>query len=153
MPSQWSIELADSYALRAAAAMLKLAQTRNRVVDLSAAKSALISATKDKRIDIQILAGQVLAYLNSPDAQRAIAAMALVETNSMNVRISAFNSLAVSAKINANLLDDNTIVAIYSLVSSQEIDPVLRSAAAIAYGALNLPSRKVKDLILDQAKS
>jgi len=26
-------------------------------------------------------------------------------------------------------------------------------AAAAAYGALNLPSRKVKDLILDQAKS
>jgi hypothetical protein len=29
----------------------------------------------------------------------------------------------------------------------------LRTAAAAAYGALNLPSRKVKDLILDQAKS
>ena len=43
--------------------------------------------------------------------------------------------------------------AIYSLVSSQQIDSELRSAAASAYGALNLPSRKVKDLILDQSRS
>jgi hypothetical protein len=38
-------------------------------------------------------------------------------------------------------------------ISSGETDPDLRSAAAAAYGTLNLPSRKVKDLILDQAKS
>jgi hypothetical protein len=71
----------------------------------------------------------------------------------MELRIYAFESLAVSAKINANLLDDEKIDAIYSLVSSQEIDPELRGAAAAAFGALNLPSQKVKDLILDQAKS
>ena len=35
----------------------------------------------------------------------------------------------------------------------KEIDPELRSVAASAYGALNLPSQKVKDLILDQARS
>jgi HEAT repeat protein len=152
-PNAWNKQLADSYAVRAGRAMLKLAQTRNRVINLSAAQSALISATKDNRVDVQILAGQVLAHLESPDAQRSIAAMALDEKNTMIVRIAAFNSLAVSAKLNANLLDDNIVVAIYSLVSSLEIDPKLRSAAATAYGALNLPSRKVKDLILDQAKS
>ena len=42
---------------------------------------------------------------------------------------------------------------IYSLVSTEEADPNLRSAAARAYGSLNLPSQKVKDLILDQSKS
>ena len=133
--------------------MLKLAQTRNPVIDLSAAQRALINATKDKRTDIQMLAGQILAHLDSPDAQRSIASMALDQTNTMDVRISAFDSLAVSAKINANLLDGERIDAIYSLVSSQEIDPQLRSAAAAAYGALNLPSQKVKVLVLDQAKS
>jgi hypothetical protein len=39
------------------------------------------------------------------------------------------------------------------LVSSTEADPDLRAAAAGAYGALNLPSEQVKNLILDQAKS
>jgi len=152
-PNVWAPQLAHSYAVRSAGAMLKLAHTRNRVIDLSAARGALISAANDDRPDVQILAGQVLAYLKSPDAQRSIAAMALAETNAMVVRVEAFNSLAVSAKVNANLLDDKTVDAIYSLVSSLEVEPELRSAAATAYGALNLPSRKVKDLILDQAKS
>jgi hypothetical protein len=148
----WTEELANSYALRAAGVMLRLAQTRNAVIDLSVALEALINATKDEQIEIRVLAAQILATLDSPDAQRAIAAMALSETNPMDVRISAFESLAVSAKQNANLLDDERISEIYSLVSSVEIEPELRSAAAAAYGALNLPSQKVKDLILDQAR-
>jgi hypothetical protein len=126
---------------------------RNPVIDLSAAQSALINATKDKRPEVQILAGRILAYLSSADAQRSIAAMALAETNATDVRIAAFDSLAISAKLNANLLDNEKIDAVYSLVSSQEVAPELRSAAAAAFGALNLPSRKVKDLILDQARS
>jgi hypothetical protein len=149
----WNKELADSYAFRSAEVMLKLAQTRNPVIDLSGAQGALINATKDKRVGIQMLAGRILAHLDSPDAQRSIAAMALSKTNTMDVRITAFDSLAISAKLNANRLDDAKIDAIYLLVSSQEIDPQLRSAAAAAFGALNLPSRKVKDLILDQARS
>ncbi|MBN2594391.1 MAG: HEAT repeat domain-containing protein [Sedimentisphaerales bacterium] len=150
----WSEEIAESYAVRAAETMLSLAQARNIVFDLSAAQPALESAVSDARI--QVLAGEVLAYLNSPGAQRAIAAMALEENNDPNyldVRISAFKSLATSAKLNANMLPDETIDAIYALISLDETDTELRSTAAAAYGALNLPSRKVKDLILDQAKS
>ncbi len=149
----WNGPLADTYALRAAKVMLKLAQTRNPILDLSAAENALIAATKDKRAEIQMLAGQILAHLATPTAQQAIAAMALAETNSQEIRITAFGSLAVSAKLNANLLDDATVDAVYSLVGSQDIDPGLRAAAAAAYGALNLPSQKVKNLILDQARS
>jgi len=71
---QWSPELADEYALRAAEAMLKVAVSRNPVIDLSLGQAALIAATNDSRQPIQVLAGQVLAYLKSPNAQRAIAA-------------------------------------------------------------------------------
>ena len=147
----WSQEIAENYAVRAAEAMLSLAQARNSVLDLSAAQPALESAVSDKRI--QVLAGQILAYLDSPGAQRAIAAMALEANNTPDVRIAAFVSLATSAKLNANMLPDETIDAIYVLISSNETETELRSTAAAAYGALNLPSRKVKDLILDQAKS
>jgi len=94
-----------------------------------------------------------LAHLSSPEAQRAIAAMAMNNSNELDVRVLAFNSLATSAKINANMLPENTLDEIYTRIKSDETDPNLRSAAAAAYGALNLPSRKVKDLILDQAKS
>jgi len=149
----WSEEAADSYALRAADVMFQLARTRNPVIDLSGAQMALENATRDKRTQIQILAGQTLAYLDSPGAQRAIAAMALDTNNGLDVRIAAFDSLATSAKVNANMLPDDAIDAVYSLIGSDETDPALRSAAAAAYGALNLPSRKVKDLILDQSRS
>jgi HEAT repeat protein len=150
---QWNKEIADSYALRSAQAMLHLAITRNPVINLSAAQNALVSAINDQRKEIQILSGQILAHLDSPGAQRAIAAMALDNNNDLDVRIEAFNSLTTSAKLNANMLVDAMVDAIYSLISSDQTNPEIRSAAAAAYGALNLPSQKVKDLILDQAKS
>ena len=150
---QWGPELADEYALRAAEAMLKVAVSRNPVIDVSLAQTALVAATADSRPPIQVLAGQILAYLKSPNAQRAIAAMALNASNDMNVRIEAFASLATSAKLNGNMLPDNMVNDIYALTSSGQTEPDLRAAAAAAYGALNLPSQKVKDLILDQAKS
>jgi HEAT repeats len=149
----WNAQDANSYALRAAQVMFEVAQSRNRVLDLSAAQSALVTATKDKRAQMRVLAGQILAYFDSPEAQRAIAAMALDANNALDVRVSAFDSLATSAKLNANILPDETINAMYALISSNGTDPELRSAAAAAYGALNLPSQKVKDLILDQAKT
>ncbi len=148
----WNGPLADSYALRAAKVMLKLAVSRNPILDLSEAETTLIAATKDKRDEIQMLAGQILAHLKTPTAQQAVAAMALSQDYSQEIRLAAFNSLSVSAKLNGCLLDDTTVDAIYSLVASEEIDPDLRSAAAAAYGALNLPSEKVKNLILDQAR-
>ncbi|MFC1677991.1 hypothetical protein ACFL3G_13150 [Planctomycetota bacterium] len=125
----------------------------NIVIDLTDTQDTLIEATKDPRQQIQILSANVLAYLQGSNAQMAIAAAALNENNSMLVRVQAFNALAVSAKVNANQLDDQTIDAIYALVSSRQTPPELNSVAAAAYGALNLPSQKVKDLILDQSKS
>jgi len=149
----WSAEVADAYALRAVRVMFKLAEERNAVLDLSLAQDALIGATNSSRAQMQMLAGKTLAYLDSPDAQRAIAAMALNPAVSLEVRISGFESLANSAKVNGNMLVDQLVDGIYALISSEEEDASLRSAAAAAYGALDLPSMKVKDLILDQAKS
>jgi len=149
----WNEELADTYALRSAKAMLKVAESRNLVIDLSPAQGVLIKAINDNRPEIQTLAGRILAYLDSPNAQRAIAVMALSSRNSADVRIAAFESLSISAKLHANMLMEQMVDGIYELISSGETDTELRSAAAAAYGALNLPSQKVKDLILDQAHS
>jgi len=146
-------DVAKTYALRAVQAMYKLALVRNRIVDLSTAMPALVEVTQISDPQLQVLAAQVLAYLQSADAQRAIANMAMAEQNDNPTRIAAFGSLALSAKINASLLLAEQIEAIYALVSSTEADPDLRAAAAGAYGALNLPSEQVKNLILDQSKS
>jgi hypothetical protein len=150
---QWTAELAESYALRSVQAMLELAVSRNPVIDLSAALPALTGATRDARPEIRVLAGQVLAHLSSPDAQRAIAALAMDTSGDVNVRTAAFGSLVSSAKLNGNMLPDAGVGDIYQLVSAADTDPALRAAAAAAYGALNLPSQKVKNLILDQARN
>ena len=146
-------DLAQSYAARAVQAIYKLALSRNKIVDLSLAQSALVAVTERSRPDMQIAACQALAYLSSPQSQRAIAQMAMNEQNDKDVRLSAFASLALSAKLNASLLLSGQVDALYELVSSTEADPELRAGAAGAYGALNLPSERVKTLILDQAKS
>ncbi len=148
----WNEELADIYALRSAKAMLKAAQSRNSVISISAAQRILINAVNDKRPEIQVFVGQILAHLDSPNAQRAISVMALSSQNNLDVRIAAFESLAISAKLHANMLMEQMVDGIYALIRSDDTDPKLRSAASSAYGALNLPSQKVKDLILDQAK-
>jgi hypothetical protein len=149
----WPAIKADNYAFRSAQAMLKLAETRNKVIDLTGALEALIKATADPRDELKIFSCQILAYMSSPDAQRAIAEAALKEENSIEIRLSNFESLIMSAKVNANLLLDGQIDRIYQLVESRETNEDLRSSSATALGALNLPSRKVKDLILNQSKT
>ncbi|HAL45019.1 MAG: hypothetical protein A2Y12_17525 [Planctomycetes bacterium GWF2_42_9] len=148
----WPAETKDAYAMRAAEAMLKLAQTRNQAVDISAALNTLVSATNDSRDNMKVIACQILAYLTSPDAQRAIGDLALKEGNTIEIRIAGFETLATSAKVNGNLLLEGQIDQIYSIVDSRDADEQLRSAAAGAFGSLNLPSRRVKDLILSQSK-
>lgn len=148
----WPAEKADIYAIRAAQAMLKLAETRNDAIDISGALDTLIKTTNDSRDEMKILACQILAYLSSPDAQRAIAELTLNETYPMEIRISGFETLTTSAKVNANLLLDEQIDRIYKIVNSREVDEQLRSAAAAAFGSLNLPSSRVKDLILEQSR-
>jgi hypothetical protein len=146
-------DLAQRYAERAVQAIYKLALSRNKIVDLSLAQSALAAVTENGRPEMKIAAGQALAYLSSPQAQRAIAQMAMNEQNDKDVRLSAFASLALSAKLNASLLLSGQVDALYDLASSTEADPEFRAGAAGAYGALNLPSERVKTLILDQARS
>jgi HEAT repeat protein len=146
-------ELAAHYALRAIGAMRQLALTRNTIVDLSKGLDAMIEVTESGRPQMQELAAETLARLESSQAQRAIAQMALNDKNADALRIAAFGSLAISAKQNGNLLSPEQIDAIYAMVSSTQTVPQLRAVAAGAFGALNLPSEKVKDLILDQTKS
>lgn len=145
-------ELAMEYSQRALTVMLKLLVEGNDVVDVMKARDAIIDSLNDPRNEMKMMAAEVLARLNSPEAQRAIADAAIDSNSDMAVRLEAFSSLAKSAKLFGNLLEDSHINMLYELIDDQNVDPKIRSAAAGAYGALNLPSDKVKVLILDQAK-
>ncbi len=62
-------------------------------------------------------------------------------------------ALADSGRLFGGNMDAEMVKAIYELIRSDGTDASLRETAAIAFGALDLPSRQVKALILDQAKS
>ncbi|MHC4927036.1 MAG: HEAT repeat domain-containing protein [Planctomycetota bacterium] len=81
-------ELSSQYALRAIASMYKLVLTRNEIIDLAEAGAALMEVTQTDNPVMQVQAAQVLAHLESPEAQRAIAEMAMNEANSNDIRIS-----------------------------------------------------------------
>lgn len=150
--ADWPQATADQYAAKAVAAMNKLAAHGNKALDLKGAQAALIAATKDARQDIVKGSLATLALLDGPDAQRAVAAVALADANDTAMKVAAFGDLATSARMHGNLLLSETIDAIYGLVQSDKTDPAVRTAAATAYGSLNLPSDKVRKLLLDQAK-
>jgi len=144
-------DLADSYATQAAMVMQQLAVSGNKVLSLKPAEGALIEALSDTRKDIQANAIITLARIDSYEAQRALAGLALNEKVDMAVRLHTFRNLAVSAKNYGNLLLSEQVDAIYThLVSSLEADPELRNLAAEAYGSLNLPSAKISELIISQ---
>lgn len=152
-------QLADFYASAAAEVLNQLAVTQNAVLDLKDAESALIEAIRDEREPIQAAVTEALSYLDSMMAQRAIAALALDEQVDIETRLMAFRNLAISEKMYGNLLLGEQVHEIYRLASSVQADPQLRTMAdqlrkmaAEAYGALNLPSAQISQLITDQMK-
>jgi hypothetical protein len=149
----WPQATADEYAAKALGAMQNLAARGNKALDLSTALSALVGGTKDSRSNILTGSVATLAMMDGPDAQRAVAAVALTDSNSPDLKIMGFGALASSAKAHGNLLLDETVSAIYALVQSDKTEPALRSAAAAACGALNLPSEKARNMLVDQAKN
>jgi hypothetical protein len=147
-------DLADKYAIAAAEVLYRLALTENTVLPLKAAEPSLIEALYEQRPQIQHNAVETLARMDSAEAQRAIANLALDETAEMPIRLSALENLTVSAKKHGHLLLSEQVDAIYNrIIISLDVDSELRTRAAQAYGSLNLPSPRISQLILSQGKS
>src|SRR5262249_52134425 len=111
---------------------------------------ALLSGLNDARPDIVKLAGQTIALINDKDAQPSLLAKASDDKTADDVKISLYNSLATSAKFFGNQLDEPAIKTLSGTVASaQNLD--VRSAAAEARGALNLPADQAKSLVIAQS--
>ncbi len=65
-------DIGTKYALRAGELLKALAISRGQVLDISAAKMALLSALNDARPEIVKLAGQAIALMNDKDAQPSL---------------------------------------------------------------------------------
>jgi hypothetical protein len=139
---------ADTYAMDAAGVLRNLAITQNAVLNAAGAETGLLAALDGPKGDLVAAVGNVVACLSSSTAQQGLAMRALNDQTPAAVRVSLFQSLSNSAKNFGNQLDGPQVVLIQK--EAVEIkDAGLRSAAAEARGALNLPTDQARDLILN----
>lgn len=116
------------------------------VYNLADAQPALIAALGDKRPQVVVGAAKVLAMIESPDAQTAIAEAALDPTHPTDMRVALLGSLADSATLLGNHLTEIQAGKLLDLVKNSQGDLALASSRA--HGALTLPTANVVPLII-----
>ncbi|MEM9414470.1 MAG: hypothetical protein AAGA29_03190 [Planctomycetota bacterium] len=115
-----------------AVGLLHTIATTPSIYDIADAQAVLIGALDDDRPTIAIGAGEVLAVINTPDAQQGLAAAALARRG--DVQIALLGSLAESAKDFQNMLGRDAVSDLVELVQTADGETAL--AAARALGAL-----------------
>jgi hypothetical protein len=144
-------KISEAYALRAAQLLERVGISRGQVLDVSLAANALMRALEDPRAEIAKSSAGVLGLINSKEAQASIAAKATDDKTAPDLKIACFKGVARSAKFFGNQLDGQTVDAIQKTAESAQ-DAAVKSAAAEAMGALNLPPERAKNLIVNQSQ-
>lgn len=144
-------ETATESALRSLELLERLAVAKLPALSVEPAKLALLSAMDDERDAVVERAARVLAIAMGRDGQVAIFRRATAAGVPEPLRVSLLQSLATSARTFGNLLPSDAIEALEALVAGDESLEV-RSAAAEARGALNLPPEQAKALVLEQSR-
>lgn len=140
-----------SLAIQAAEALRLIAVARSTVFDLARADGALIDALSQPSEELRIKAAAALAVSPTAGAQKGLADAAMNTKNSKAQRIATFGSLAESARLIGNKLDNRLVDQIVK-VAEQEKDLDIRTAASQALGALNLTTNQASDIIRAQSR-
>jgi hypothetical protein len=119
------------------------------VFNVMAAESGLIDALRHPSEALRVAAGQVLAKLQSQQAQQALAAVALGSEQTESLRLATFDSLAESARHWGTRLTPAQTDALMKQAMS-EPNLKLRTAASQTLGAMNLPSDRAAEILLAQ---
>ena len=144
-------EQAAAYADIAVDLLEDLAMTRQSVLSPVQAEPALLAALDSTRPDFVDSVGEVLSLLPTSAAQPALLGKGADAKVPLETRVTLLKSLAANAKLFGAKLNDAQIAELQALVEGDG-DQALRSAAAEALGALNLPAEKARELILGQGK-
>ncbi len=139
-------EQATEWAVRAARAVRILGLTRSTVYDITRCRGTLANSLGDSRVEVRVAAAEALATIPGPQAQSAIAALAMDVGVDEAVRLAAFKALGENVRRYGTSIDEKMAQAMVDLVVKGTGS--VKMAAAEILGALNLPSEKVKDLIL-----
>jgi hypothetical protein len=136
-------EQAEQQALTALSLLEAIAKQPS-AYDIQHALPAVIAAAGDARPAIAKQAGNVLAAVNDPAAQSALAESALA--GSGDLQLAHLDDLAESARAFGNLLSADAGQQITALVESSQGELAL--AAARVHGALSLPTSQAVELLL-----
>lgn len=142
--------IALNLAVQAAEALRLVAISNCKAYDCKNAQPALIKALGHPEQALRVTSAEVLAEGTTPEAQQAIAKLALDAGQEKAIRIRVFAALANSAKAHGNLLSDELREQI-AAAGTQDKDLDIRTAASQALGALNLPSNQASEIIRAQA--
>ncbi|MEM8874991.1 MAG: HEAT repeat domain-containing protein [Planctomycetota bacterium] len=142
-------QLATEYSLRAGELLKDISESQSNVFNLAPAKGPLLDALDDEREAVVLLAADVLGGLDDADAQLALASSAGETGADADVRSGLYEALAKNARNFGNKLSGDAVNALRGTVVS-EPNLEVRTAAAKAYGALNLPAEQAKQIIIGQ---
>jgi HEAT repeat protein len=139
-------ETAMSMALQSSDTLRRIVENGRTAYDVRPAAPALIGVLSSSDERLQKSAASVLALINAPAAQRAIAHLALSSGNSIPLRVAAFSSLSESARTHGDMLEESQVNELVALAKN-ESDLIIRTAASQALGALNLAGKAPSDII------
>ncbi len=139
-------EQATDLALKALNALRDVSLAGGEVFNAADAQPALVRALSDSRPEVVTKSAQVLALLASPEAQQAVAEVALDAAKPQELRIALLDSLAVSATNFGKHVTDAQADKLMSLVKTSQGD--LGLAAARAYGAMAMPTAQAVELLV-----
>jgi len=132
---------------RALDALRDLALRDNPLFDVAVARDPLIEALNNQQTSVATGAAAVLARLPSPAAQRAIADAALAANQPAPRRVALLEALAESFKRFGAQLRQPQAEALQALVQNTEGE--VADAAAQAFGAGDMPTRQIVELIAE----
>ncbi|MFQ5489850.1 MAG: HEAT repeat domain-containing protein [Phycisphaerae bacterium] len=139
-------DLARALSLEAADTLLRIALDGQTVFHHSVAESSLIAALARGDEELSNRCLSVLALICSPSAQQAVAELALADTQSDTLRLTAMRALSESAKRCGHRLGVDLVKQLIQLVKDEN-DPVLRAVSSQALGALDLSDNQASEII------
>ncbi len=145
--TQLDEEHSDQLALEAAGVLRDLAVHGRTVLDPAVASPALIEVLAFPSEELRIASLRVLARLDLPDAQSAVASVALSDEQSDRLRKVAFMALAESARQFGSYLDESMTRRLHEEAFEAEYLEI-RTYASRAAGALDLAVPQTAEVIL-----
>ncbi len=137
-----------SLALQAADVLQGIAANQSQVFNTQVAMPALTEALRTGTAEeLRVAAGSALSWMAVPQAQQAIAGVAVAAKETESLRIATFSLLADSARRFGGQLDDALMTRLME-VATQEPNLTLRTAASQALGATNPPVPRIVPIIL-----